>query len=98
MSARFPFYLLTDSEEGRSKEAEVSGRAYVAKPTFGNIRQGFVYDRVPHITLKSIANNAELDVIWEEHQPKVEAALTTLNKALRSHKTSFRSDDRWALR
>ena len=34
-------------------------------PTFNNIRQGFVYERVPHITLKAIANNAEIDVIWE---------------------------------
>ena len=28
-----------------------------------DIRQGFVYERAPHITLKSIANNAEIDVI-----------------------------------
>ena len=53
------------------------------------MRQGFVYERVPHVTLKSIANNAELDVLWEEHQPKVEAGLTALNKALRGHKMPF---------
>ena len=35
-----------------------------AQPTHGNIRHGFVYERVPHITLKSIANNAEIDVLW----------------------------------
>ena len=38
----------------------------------GNIRHGFVYERVPHITLKSIANNAEIDVIWEQYQEKLE--------------------------
>ena len=36
-------------------------------PTRGDIRHGFVYERVPHITLKSIANNAEIDVIWERY-------------------------------
>ena len=24
----------------------------------------FVYERIPHVTLKSIANNAEIDVLW----------------------------------
>ncbi len=38
----------------------------------GNIRHGFVYERVPHITLKSIANNAEIDVIWDKWQAKLE--------------------------
>ena len=38
------------------------------QPTHGDIRHGFVYERVPHITLKSIANNAEIDVIWEKWQ------------------------------
>jgi adenine-specific DNA-methyltransferase len=40
----------------------------------GNIRHGFVYERVPHITLKSIANNAEIDVIWEQWQAKLDPA------------------------
>ena len=89
MGARFPYYLLADSEDGLRKQAEVTGEAYVQKPTYGNIRQGFVYERVPHITHKSIANNSEIDVIWEEHQPKVEAAQAALNKVLRGHKTPF---------
>ena len=65
MGARYPYYLLADSREGQRKEAELSGRVWVEKPTYGNVRHGFVYERVPHITLKSIANNAEIDVIWE---------------------------------
>ena len=89
MGALYPFCLLADSEDGRRKEAEVSGRALVEKPTYGNVRQGFVYERVPHITLKSLANNTEIDVIWKEHQPEVDAALIALNKTLRGHKTSF---------
>ena len=51
-------------------------------PTHGDIRQGFVYERAPHITLKSIANNAEIDVIWEEWQAKLEPLRAELNAAL----------------
>jgi adenine-specific DNA-methyltransferase len=90
MGARYPYYLLADSPEGRRKEAELSGRSYVEKPTYGDIRQGFVYERVPHITLKSIANNAEIDVIYEQWQPQVQAALARLNAALRGHRKPFR--------
>ncbi|MCG8478242.1 MAG: site-specific DNA-methyltransferase, partial [Spirochaetales bacterium] len=89
MGARYPFYLLADSDAGRQKESEVSGRAYVPKKTHNDIRHGFVCERVPHITLKSIANNAEIDVLHEEHQPAVLVALEDLNAALKDHGTSF---------
>jgi len=72
MGARYPYYLLADSREGQLKEAEVSRAAPSEQPTQHRIRQGFVYERVPHITLKSIANNAEIDVIWEQWQEKLE--------------------------
>ena len=65
MGARYPYYLLADSPAGREKEAELTQTVSPVSPTGGDIRQGFVYQRVPHITLKSIANNAEIDVIWE---------------------------------
>jgi len=66
MGARYPFYLLADSREGQIKEAEVTRTAPSSQAVHGNIRHGFVYERVPHITLKSIANNAEIDVIWDK--------------------------------
>ena len=72
MGARYPFYLLADSREGQIKEAEVTRTAPSSQPVHGNIRHGFVYERVPHITLKSIANNAEIDVIWDKWQAKLE--------------------------
>jgi adenine-specific DNA-methyltransferase len=59
MGARYPFYLLADSREGQAKESEITRTAPSSKPVQRNIRHGFVYERVPHITLKSIANNAE---------------------------------------
>jgi adenine-specific DNA-methyltransferase len=90
MGGRYPYYLLADSPDGQRKEAEVSGRAYVEKPTYGSVRQGFVYERVPHVTLKSIANDAEIDVICEKWQAKVQDALARLNGALRGHRDPFR--------
>ena len=82
MGARYPFYLLADSREGQLKEAEVTRSAPSSHATYGNIAHGFVYERVPHITLKSIANNAEIDVIWESAQQKLEPLREALNKAL----------------
>ncbi len=72
MGARYPYYLLADSPQGRAKEAEVTRTEPRSGPTNGDIRHGFVYQRVPHITLKSIANNAEIDVIWERFQEELE--------------------------
>ena len=82
MGARYSFYLLADSSEGQQKEAEITRTAPSTRPTSGNIRQGFVYQRVPHITLKSIANNAEIDVIWEKYQERLEPLRQQLNQAL----------------
>jgi adenine-specific DNA-methyltransferase len=69
----------------REKDAEITGGVPPGSPTHGDIRRGFVYERVPHITRKSIANNSEIDVIWEEKQPAVETALSDLNGAVREH-------------
>ena len=82
MGARYPYYLLADSEDGREKEAEVTRKDYVSSPTYGDIRQGFVYERVPHITLRDIANNAEIDVIYDEFQQQMEPVRAKLNEEL----------------
>jgi adenine-specific DNA-methyltransferase len=82
MGARYPFYLLADSRDGQIKEAEVTRTVPSSQPTRGNLRHGFVYERVPHITLKSIANNAEIDVIWDKWQAKLEPLREQLNKTL----------------
>jgi adenine-specific DNA-methyltransferase len=85
MGARYPYYFLADSREGQTKEAEVTNTLPSEQPTHGNIRHGFVYERVPHITLKSIANNAEIDVIWEQWQKTLEPLREQLNKALKQN-------------
>jgi adenine-specific DNA-methyltransferase len=85
MGARYPYYLLADSKDGQVKEGQVTGRVPSEAPTHGNVRQGFVYERVPHITLKSIANNIEIDVIWDEYQIVLEPLREKLNAALNKH-------------
>ena len=82
MGARYSYYLLADSRAGQLKEAEITETAPSSQPTRGDIRHGFVYERVPHVTLKSIANNAEIDVIWDKFQLLLEPLREKLNEAL----------------
>lgn len=84
MGARYPYYILADSLEGQRKQAEVTGSPFRNAPTHGSIRLGFIYQRVPHITLKMIANNADIDVIWEKFQKELEPIRLRLNHALRT--------------
>jgi len=55
---------------------------YLKYPDEG-LKGGFDYKTVPHVTLKSIANNPEIDIIYEQNHPKIEKALSELNKALK---------------
>ena len=48
------------------------------------LRGGFIYKTVPHVTLKSIANNAEIDAIYERMHPAIASALAALNAALKA--------------
>jgi adenine-specific DNA-methyltransferase len=80
MSTRYPWYLLADSREGRAKEAELTQRVPPETAIHNDLRQGFVYERVPHITLKSIANNSLIDGIYEKWQAVLEPRRTELNQ------------------
>jgi adenine-specific DNA-methyltransferase len=82
MGGRYPYYLLADSLEGKQKEAELTRSMPNNDPASHSIRLGFVYERVPHITLKSIANNTEIDTIWERWQSTLEPLREQLNTAL----------------
>ncbi len=90
MGTRYPYYLLRDTEAGLEKEAGLTGlapqtdrlaevRREKHKP---DITLGFVYRRVPHIQLRDIAGNSQIDDLWEEFHPAVEAALEALNGSL----------------
>lgn len=81
MAAKYPYYLLADSPEGVKKEAEIKGQAPPVSmtKTAGDVKKGFVYERVAHITLKAIANNEEIDVIHGQWQEKMELIHRELN-------------------
>ena len=81
MTAKYPYYLLADSEEGVEQERKITGKAIV-RTTQGRIKQGFVYERVPHITLRSIANNTEIDVIHERYVKTSQELREALGAAL----------------
>jgi adenine-specific DNA-methyltransferase len=84
MSAKYPYYLLADSPEGIQKEAEITGQLPLTQlKTENDIRKGFVYKRVPHVTLKAIANNPEIDPIHEKWQQQLEPVRTQLNQLLK---------------
>lgn len=101
MAARYPWYLLADSSEGQFKEAEITRTIPRGTPTFGRIRQGFVYKRVPHVMLRDIANNIEIETIWESYQDALETHLQTLNAALdeswQEWEIPRESDENWPL-
>jgi adenine-specific DNA-methyltransferase len=77
MSAIFPYYVLRDSPKGVEKESEVTGIAATAATlsnTHDDLRKGFVYSRVPHIKLGSIAQNP--DIKPEMDREEIEKAIT----------------------
>jgi len=85
MAAKFPYYHLADTREGYDKEQELSANPEPApeRKFATDIRKGFVYKRVPHVTLKSIANNEEIDATYAKWQEKLEPLRKELNKALK---------------
>ena len=74
MGAKYPHYLLADSAAGRKQEGKLAGQPAPLSPTANDIRKGFVYKRVPHITLRSIANNP--DIVEGLTREQIEAAIT----------------------
>ncbi|CAN5840496.1 site-specific DNA-methyltransferase [soil metagenome] len=73
MGARFPYYLLADSADGRAKESSLAATPLPPAEPTGDIRHGFVYERVQHITLKSIANNP--DIVEGMSREEIDAAI-----------------------
>jgi len=82
MGARYPYYYLIDSKEGQTKLAEIDRVPVSNKPVFGHLSQGFVCERVPHVTLGAIANNSEIDIIWDKWESILNPLLAKLNSGL----------------
>lgn len=49
------------------------------------LKGGFIYKTVPHVTLKSIANNPEIDEIYQRMHPAIQQLLGLLNAELAKH-------------
>ncbi len=82
-AGRHSAFLLRDTHEGALKAAETIGQSPAEGPFTNDIRQGFVLERVSHVTLKSIVTNAEIDIIHAKWQPILNDALVELNAALK---------------
>jgi len=85
MAAKYPYYLLSDSPDGIRKEAELAGVIPPERKTEDDVRKGFVYRRVPHVRLKSIASNEDIDAIHAHYQDQLEPLRETLNAALKQN-------------
>lgn len=81
MGARYPYYVLKDSQEGLLEEARIARREPRNVATHKNVAHGFVCERIPHVILGDIASNAEIDVIDERYEKVLSAALEELNAA-----------------
>ena len=100
MASRFPFFTLADSPEGIEREAGLTGTVpNRGAKTENDVKKGFVYKRVPHITLKSIAQNDEIDAIYAQHQDKLEPIREKLNKAAKQKWEDWQipreADEKW---
>jgi adenine-specific DNA-methyltransferase len=63
---------------------------YELKYPHEGLKGGFIYKTVPHVTLKSIANNPDIDKIYERLHPAITQALQKLNAALKSAGAPFK--------
>ena len=100
LGSTFDYYILSDSKEGILKEAELSRTDPINQTPNNDIRHGFVYNRVPHITLANVANNSEIDVIWDNFQEKLEPLReqlnTKLNETWEEWEIPREADDAWS--
>jgi len=64
------------------------------------LKSGFIYKTVPHVSLKSIANNPEIDEIYARMHPAIDSALAELNKAakqkLKEWEVPFDFPEEWS--
>ncbi len=81
MTAKFDYYALRpigDEDHERNPEG-----TWLKEAAAGEART-LDCKTVPHVTLRSIAQNADLDPIFARHEPLLEAALAACNVALAS--------------
>jgi adenine-specific DNA-methyltransferase len=79
MTAKFDYYALRElNDEDRQRHPEGT---WLKEPASGDPRT-LDCKSVPHVTLRSIAQNADLDPIFAKHEPLLEVALGACNAEL----------------
>jgi adenine-specific DNA-methyltransferase len=90
---------VADTSLGKKESLDLRASAKSADSLSGDIRRGFVYERVPHVTLKSIANNEEIDAIHAKWEKELAPVLAGLNKILKKKWQEWevprKPDDGW---
>ncbi|WP_437694282.1 site-specific DNA-methyltransferase [Sorangium sp. So ce176] len=71
VATEFPYFILADSSDSVQRE---SG---------GDVRSGFVYQKIPHVTLGSIANNENIDALHARFEEQLSPVRAKLNKLLK---------------
>lgn len=79
MAAKFPFYIIKDSREGRLIESTISNNKVSLSGTSNSLKLGFIYHRMPHVTVKDIANNSEIDIIYDKYKHQIDEILFEIN-------------------
>ncbi len=84
LTAKFDYYRVKATGNGQQATADTPtpGLPLLEEGGSASPSRGFLYKSVPHITLKSIAQNTALDPIFAKHEPLLDAALAACNKAL----------------
>jgi len=82
MGASYAYYTLADSPDGVRQRARMAGlpEPHPVPPTGGDIKQGFVYHRAPHIMLSDIVRDEEIDEIYERWQAEMEPIRAQINE------------------
>ncbi len=89
MGGQFPYYYKKDSQDGLIAEAAKFNKPLSTHQTSGSLSYGFVYDRVPYITLKDIANNEQIDIIYDKYEPELDSIRSQINELLGTHYQSW---------
>ena len=96
MGTKFPYYLLVDSEDGQRK---LNKQEFVSGKLSNRLRLGFVYRRAVNVTSGSIANNTEIETIWETWKKPISLLLSEFNDLMNSDlmdwQVPIKTNDEW---
>jgi len=81
LTSLMPYFYLRSRHYVDASQIGFQANA-VSVENYNELKQGFVYEQAPHITLRDIANNTDIDVIWDNYQETLEPLREQLNSVL----------------